>query len=155
MGVSTDGVISFGVVCGEETDLPWQSSEHDHDLESWWRFVNGYVSPFDPWTAEGDYAAGWESGDPRFEEYDNHRSEWMAANPLPIWETNYCSDGCPMYAVTVPGAGLSCSRGYPETFDPAQLSVRPEEVERLKAFLEKHKIEYKGEPGWLLTSYWG
>ena len=155
MGVSTNGVISFGVPCEEDYEFPWDADEFEGDIEEWWRKENGFEDVHNPWTPEGNYADGWEKDDPRFDEYYGRRRDWLKANPVPVEPENYCSGECPMYAITVVGVGLSCRRGYPEAFDPASLAVTDEQVEALKSFLEKYEIEYEGEPRWLLTSYWG
>lgn len=150
MGVSTDGIIAFGVPCEEGAQFPWWEEE----IEEWWRAEHGFVDVHEPWTPEGDYAEGWEYGDPRLDEYHAHRKEWLEDNPLPEL-VNYCSGECPMYAITIPGRGLVCHRGYPQTFQPSQLVVKKEEVEALEAFLAKYHLEYEGKPRWLLLSYWG
>ncbi len=155
MGVSTNGTISFGVVCEEDTEFPWDTDRFDGDIDDWWREENGFQDVHHPWTPEGNYAAGWQEKDPRFKEYNAHRHEWTEANPVPVATENYCSGDYPMYAITIPGVGLSCCRGEPEAFKPAELTVSEEQVEALKAFLEKYKIAHDGGPRWLLTSYWG
>lgn len=155
MGVSTNGIIGFGVVCDEGTELPWDTEEFDGDIEEWWRRENDFRDIHSPWTPDGNYATGWGDKDPRLDEYYRHRREWLESHPVPIELENYCSGDCPMYALTVPGLGTSCRRGYPKTFEPSELVATPDQAESLKAFLMKYGIEYEGEPGWLLMSYWG
>ena len=155
MGTSTNGIIGFGVPCDDGCEFPWGAEEFDGDIEEWWRQENGFVDVHQPWTEQGNYAAGWLEDDPRFEAYYKHRREWLASNPIPVELENYCSGEYPMYAITVPGAGTSCYRGDPTSFDPSELTVTPEQVEALKAFLAKYEIEHDGEPRWLLMSYWG
>ncbi len=120
MGVSTDGEISFGYPCDDDTNLPWDDENYDGDIDEWWHAVAGG---------------------------EDHK--------IPVELVNYCGIEYPMYAVTVPGIGASCSRGSPQVFDPAKLVATDEQIESLKAFLDKYEIEYSGEPQWLLTSYWG
>lgn len=155
MGTSTNGIIGFGVPCDDGCEFPWDAGEFDGDIEEWWRHENGFVDIHNPWTEDGKYAAGWAKDDPRFEAYYKHRREWLANNSIPVEAENYCSGEYPMYAITVPGVGAKCLRGYPTSFDPSELTVTPEQVEALKAFLEKYEIEHDGEPRWLLMSYWG
>ena len=155
MGVSTNGIIGFGVPCDEGTEFPWDADEFEGDIEAWWRHENGFKDVHQPWTPEGEYAPGWTKGDPRLEEYYAARRVWMNAHPVPVELENYCSAGCPMYAITLPGHGARCHRGYPEKFDPAQFLVREDEITGLKGFMEKYGIEGEGEPRWLLMSYWG
>lgn len=149
MGTSTNGIISFGVVCEEGTEFPWE------DLEEWWRDENGFKNIHEPYTEEGEYAEGWSIDDPRFEEYFQHRRQWLKENPVPVALENYCSNNCPMYAIVVPNLGYMCHRGYPEKFDPEKLIVKWEDQYNLIKFLDKYGIEYESDPSWILTSYWG
>lgn len=155
MSTSTDGIIFFGILCPEECELPWHDAIYDNDIEEWWRKENGFEDILNPWTAEGDYAEGWSTNDPRFDAYYQHRRDWIKSNPLPVDLIHHCSDSYPMFAIAVPNTELTASRGCPERFDPAQLSVGTDQIEKLKAFLTKYEIPYDGEPGWILTSYWG
>jgi len=155
MSVSTNGIIRYGVVCEEGAEFPWDNEKYDYDIEIWWLEINDYKPLYKPFTEEGEYAEGWASRDPRFDEYFDHKSEWLKNNPIPVDIENYCSDGCPMYAIIVPEIGLRCSRGYPESFDPLNLTVTEKQKTELLEFLEKYNIEYETEPSWLLMSYWG
>ena len=155
MGQSTDGVISFGVTCEEDTEFPWDKGDCEEDLVAWWRELQGFKDIHHPWTPEGNFAEGWSEGDPRFAEYFAHRNQWLKAHPLPVHLENYCSGDCPMYAIVAPGTVRRCTRGYPETFVPSDLSVTGAQRDDLLAFLRKHQIEHYGDPRWLLTSYWG
>lgn len=155
MGVSTNGEISFGYAFDDGVEFPWDSEECGGDIEYWWREISGYQPPFQVYSENGGYMPGFSKDDPRIVGYYNHRREWEQASPVPIALVNYCSDDCPMYAITVKGVGLSCCRGYPKEFDPSKLVVTPEQIERLKQFCATHNIEVNGEPKWMLTSYWG
>lgn len=155
MGVSTDGIIGFGIPFEEGTEFPWDAEEFDGDIETWWRSVNGYVAPYEPWTPEGEYAEGWSSGDPRLTEYFDHRREWMTQHPVPVKDVNYCSGDYPMYALCVPISVIECSRGTPATFDPKTLHITEAATKELLEFCRKYEIEIDTEPAWLLMSYWG
>lgn len=149
MSTSTNGVISFGVVCEEYTEFPWE------DLEDWWREVNGFKPLYEPYTPERRYAEGWDESDPRLDEMWKHQIKWDKENPVPVSLENYCSDGSPMYAIVVPNLGHTAHRGYPEAFDPVALKVTLAQSMSFLAFLKLYNIQYEGEPTWLLTSYWG
>lgn len=151
MGQSTNGVISYGVTCEEYTEFPWE----EHCLDDWWRKVNGFQDLHEPYTPEGQYAEGWGPNDPRLKELWERTLKWEKEHPLPVELENYCRDGCPMYAIVVPDTVLKCGRGFPVSFDPTSLRVTAEQKSDLLVFLKKYEIPYEGEPGWLLTSYWG
>ena len=155
MSTSTNGVISFGVVCEEDTVFPWDESPFDGDIDVWWRHENGYVPIYEPFTSDGDFAEGWTENDKRFTEYYEHGRRWEDEHPLPVELVNYCSASVPMHIISLPDVGTSCRRGYPREFIPAELTVTDEQVDSLLSFLEKYKIESDSNPRWLLTSYWG
>lgn len=155
MGVSTNGIIAYGVICEEGLELPWLTREYDCDIQDWWFEITGFQSRFQPFTEDGNYAEGWTREDPRLEEYYDERREWLTQNPIPVEVENYCSGDVPMFALVIPETNFNCRRGYPVRFDPAELSVTTEQVEVLKSFCEAYDIKYQGEPGWLLMSYWG
>ena len=155
MGQSTDGEIAFGVLCEDGTEFPWDAEEFDYGIEDWWRVESGFESIHQPYTPQGEYAEGWSRGDPRLKEYGQQRNAWDAANPLPVDLVNYCHSDVPMYVIAVPGVGLKCSRGYPDSFDPAELKVSPEQEFKLLQFLARYKIKRISELAWWLTSYWG
>ena len=155
MGQSTNAEINYGVIVTVDDDeLPWRSD--GGEFEDWWRSVNGFKhsvpSPFD---AAGNYLHGVDRKSTQVRQYFAESSAWDAANPPPVELVNYCSAECPMIMLAVRGAGLLAHRGDPTEFNPSALVVKPEAVEALLKFCSDHGIEYDGQPGWYLTSYWG
>jgi len=57
MGVSTDGQICFGIALDDDeaTKFPWDTDEHDGDIEHWWLYEEGYENPFELYDAYGNY----------------------------------------------------------------------------------------------------
>jgi len=106
MGVSTDGIIFCGWPLEEDAELPWDNEDNEDDgVEDWWRRVSGYKPLFELWTPAGEYVGGVRPPEDRMSAYGDHQREWDKANPIPFEVENYCSAECPMYAITVPGAG--------------------------------------------------
>lgn len=155
MGTTTNGEIWYGVLFEEGLEFPWdivdEDSSDEGDIEEWWRSVNGYVPLHTPFTEAGEYADGWHKDDPRFREYYDHRHKWLADNPLPVEMVNVCSGDYPMYGLAVVGSVRTANRGFPETFDPAELKA---DATVLLDFCKRFSIEH-GEPSWYLSSYWG
>jgi hypothetical protein len=157
MGQSTNAELNFGVIVDcEDEELPWHSEDDGLDFEEWWRNISGFKhsvpSPFD---VDGNYLPGFNKDSPQISEYFAESRAWDAVNPPPVALVNYCSSECPMTMLAVPGAGLLAHRGDPSKFTPSALVVQPEAVEALTKFCRDHGIEYEGQPGWYLTSYWG
>jgi len=146
MSISTNGQICFGVIVDE---LPWE----DEDIESWWLDVQGYEPSFKLYES-GEYVDGVKPPDDKIEEYFAHKFDFQERHPLPVVLINYCSGDCPMYILAVPSSVRSAHRGYPEPFDPVELKVEQNEVDKLLQFCDDHGIE-RGWPRWWLSSYWG
>lgn len=159
MGVSTDGIICFGIAFEEGTQFPWD----DDGIESWWRNVNGYKPPFEMYDASGNYLPTVELETDKFgqkhakkevtELYYGHMHAWEKENPLPVELVNCCSGDCPIWILTVPAVGLHARRGYPEKLDPG--SLKTPDADALLAFCQKYKLEHDEPPSWYLCSYWG
>ncbi len=148
MAPSTNGQLCFGILLEEETELPWDDDKYDHCVTEWWRDTNGFPEYKEESFEDGE----WRGED--FDEWLKRRRAFDATCPCPVELVNCCSDSYEMWIVAVPRTCKSACRGYPEEFDPAELTVTPEEAATLVAFCETHKIEYQGNPQWLLSSYW-
>ena len=150
MGVSTNGQICFGVLLDENVELPWDK-DNDGDFEAWWMCIQGYQPPFEIYDETGNYINGARPP----EEYYTHRHAFEKAHPLPFTLVNYCSGDDPMYILAIVSSEKGASRGYPESFNPVDLNVDQDEIDKLVQFCTDYGIEYDGEPGWWLSSYWG
>lgn len=156
MGVSTDGIIGYGVILEEGTPSPFGDEWYEDALEDWWRMENGYKDIHEPYNDEGGYAEGWSKGDERFTEYFDHRREWLKSNPLPVQPVNYCSGDYPMWMLAVPGTVVECSRGCPTRINPTGSNgVIKESLDPYLEFIDKYLDEYKSGTGWYLMSYYG
>lgn len=155
MGVSTDGILAFGVILEDGIRLPWYDEKHEGDIESWWRDVNGFVDVHQPWNENGGYAPGWTRDDHRLKDHFAAQRLWTKENPCPVDPVNYCSGDCPMWAIAVPSSVRSARRGYPETIDLDNLIVTDDDQQKLLDFIRKYDIECDDEPRWFLASYWG
>lgn len=165
MGVSTNGILCYGVRFDEGHEFPWDGDEHNGDLESWWRAVNGYKEPFPLYGPDGNYLPGIPLKPPRYpgnkeatdevmNRYFKPQEEWDKAHPLPVELVNYCSGDYAAYIVAVPSSVVTAHRGCPKQLNPHQLSVSVLEESALKAFCDKHGLQGEG-PAWWLCSYWG
>src|SRR5215217_6040867 len=125
MGVSTDGILVFGIDLGEE--LP----EFLEDFEdTWWDFTDSI-------SGETDY---------------KKKSEFRDNFPIDL--VRYCSYEYPMFILDVNGTETTVARGYVEEIVPSDLVVPQGKIDALKAFCEEYGIEWQ-EPKWLLCSMWG
>ena len=155
--LSTDGQICFGVAFDEGHEFPWDDEKYSADLEDWWiEKIQGYKRPFEMFTEAGEWIGGKEWPQEKKDEYYNHKEKFVKKAPkLPVTLVNYCSGDCPMYILAVPSSYKNNNRGYAEEFDPQKLTVTPEEVAALLAFINEYVDKKKHSPKWLLTSFWG
>jgi len=164
MGVSTDGIICYGVITGEDhpldlsagtrDDIPLMS-DCDHDEEVWWREYRGYKPPFEMFTSAGNWIGGEPWPQEKRDEYHAHRRAWERANPMPFEMVNACSDNVPEWIICLPGSVTVANRGYAVEISEATISLVHKDValERYLAFLEEIGVD--GKPHWYLGSYWG
>lgn len=142
MGVSTNGIVCYGVPIDENTELPWNDEEKDYeDYEEWFY----------------DYL-GWNK---TYDDFPNSREYWkakIAFTSLSIF--SHCSCDCMMYILGIKSSERVASRGYPETL-PANLDslITEEAKQELLNFIERLNDDFpelleKTEPSWLLVSMW-
>lgn len=130
MGVSTDGILVYGIAFEEEE-------------------VPDFLEPFD---GDFDDYLGSISGLPQYGEpghsFDDHR-KFRDACPVDV--VTHCSYDYPMYIIAVRGTELRNKRGY--VAEVESLAVDEEKFAAFKAWCADRSIE--GEPKWLLCSMWG
>lgn len=160
MGTSTDAQICFGVLFEDGFEFPWDDEQWEGDVEQWWRCINNYVPPSEPYNDayESGYAPGFSSGDPRIQEYYAAQSKWLKDNPLPIELVNYCSGDCEMYILALTHTVQTVSRGYPKPLDRGSYEPSMNDEKVLVDFCDKYGIDtgvvfYPSK--WYLSSYWG
>lgn len=68
----------------------------------------------------------------------------------------HCSNGSPMYFVSVKKPGWVAWRGRAVEIDPAVMGDAAQRLWdlQIKEFCEEHNIPYQ-QPKWFLASYWG
>lgn len=135
MGVSTDGILVFGIDFDEEFPL-YEGREDDLDLdEIILRSANidrAYYDDYDSYAKNAD-------------------AELDRAGVELIY---HCLESDPMYILAVRGAVIHARRGYPEEIKPEDLIVTEKQMQKLKDFCDKYKLECS-EPKWFLCSMWG
>jgi hypothetical protein len=133
MGVSTDGILVFGIQLPEE-ETPEFLKEFDNDFETFIDSLNGLPQ----WGEEG---------------HDIRKTHAFRDN-FPVDLVQHCSYEYPMYILAVRGTEITARRGYPNEIDPLTLYVDSDKVETLRKFCEEYNIEWE-EPKWYLCSMWG
>lgn len=126
MGVSTDGILVFGIDLGDE--IP----EFMDGYDDWWHFT--------------DVVAGLEDAEYKL------RNEFRENYAVDL--VQHCSYNYPMYILAINGTEHRNSRGYLTEIDPTEMVVSQEKIDKLKTFCEEYGIEWQ-EPKWYLCSMWG
>ena len=143
MGVSTDAKIAFGINLGEE--LPENFTEEIQEGDSF---------DFDEWWLNENSFPAWKEGmsDTESTKYWADRAAMIDTCPVEL--ILHCSYDYAEYILAVRGTHLSASRGYPEAFNPANLTVTDKQRDELKAFAKAQGIAWQS-PKWFLFSLWG
>lgn len=126
MGTSTDAILVFGIELEEEHE-PWGEEQDEDDwLEKDGRDILGL------------------QGEKQYEIVNLH----------PVEIVQHCSYEYPMYVLAIRGTEKRAWRGEPLHITLEELKIPTGNVALLKAFCERHNIEWE-EPKWLLCSMWG
>jgi len=141
----------FCVLLDEGVELPWDN----YSEEDWWIEQCGFKPTFYPFASDGNYTEGVSYNDPKVDAYYAEKQAFKDSMPVMPFDTvNICSGDYPMWILAVPGTLISCSRGYPNKFNPSE-AFSAVDASGLIAFCEKYGIEYNEPPAWYLSSYWG
>lgn len=129
MGVSSDGLLVYGIDLGEE--MPDFLVDHE-DLD-------------DLLLTEGKQPKYGEEG-------HDFKSQRTYLENQPVEMTFYCSYDCPMHILSVRGTEKSVNRGYVEEI--TSLEVDPDKRQKFIEWCLAHGIA-NPEPKWLLASMYG
>jgi hypothetical protein len=153
MGVSTDGILCYGVEVEEESELPWK----DGDIGDWWiKDVKGWKPSIEIYTPEGEYINEKRPDDKLVDQYYDERSAFKEKNPCPVEIVVHCSYDYPMYIIAIPRTVTSASRGYVEEIKPLEMIIKNGEREALMEFCKTYNVSITDEyPKWILASLWG
>lgn len=152
MGVSTDGILCFGMFLKESIELPWG----DDGIQDWWRYtICKYVSKKELFNEEGGYLKGVKPSQQEIDVYYEEMEDFDAKHPLPIEEIKHCSWEYPMYILAVPGMHQRASRGFPRGINTDELTVTPDQKQKLLNFCSSYlSLKFKEEDmQWWLASY--
>lgn len=158
MSISTDGQICYGVVLADTSNFPWNISEFDYDINTWWTYgILGFTHSFELFDEKGGWIEPRQSKKIEDKYFQEQRDFEENHEKIPYELVNYCSGDYPMYILAIKRTCLSARRGYPEKFSPQELSLISQEEDRdLIEFCKKYEIPTNGEnAGWYLSSYWG
>jgi hypothetical protein len=139
MGISSDGILVYGIDFGEEMPNPeWEEHDEEFDL--------------DDLIAEEAGLPVWRENMTNQEstEYWAKKRELVAACPVEM--VYYCSYDYSMHILAIRGTRLKASRGYAE--EVPTFEVDAEKKDAFKQWCESHGVEYS-EPKWLLCSMYG
>jgi hypothetical protein len=177
MGVSTDAMLVYGYVWGDEHDLFRSVSDDDEDRDEdedddssgeWEEIIAARRGIANPWDSYPQIIERlpYPDRERRGKEWtDEHRAEldaWHAAKKAIAEEYGVDIDShgsgewsCPV--VKIAGAGHTAARGYPHKLTVGDLAVDPGWDGKLQRFVTDLGIdtsEAKG-PGWFIASWWG
>lgn len=137
MGQSTNAIMAFGFDLGEELPESFTYEDEDGEFEMDKFLAQDFGIDMPEWTP----GVGSEF-------FDKERA---AISKIPVEIIDHCSGDYPMHFLAVRGTENSARRGYPEK--APQRPIEQSEIDALRAFCEKHDIEWQ-EPCWHIFSMW-
>ena len=140
MGVSTDGLLVFGINFGEELPEPFRGYE-EFDLDEIIADEGGLTIWRDNMTDEESTA------------YWARKKELVEASP--VTHVMHCSWQHPDHIFAVRGFSHRAARGFPEKIGVQDLDVPFAKIEAFKKWLTDHGVDVDEEPVWFLASMWG
>jgi len=149
MGVSTDGILFYGIC------LPEESYEWSDDSNCFIEEKLGLKDQSGLFDEHGEYAVeeGTEEHERRKKLWHKHKDRCMAARKeLGANVDIHCSYNYPMNYIFAEGSRIRASRGYPE--EVKSLEVKPEWDVNIRKLCDILGVEYE-QPKWYLVSMWG
>lgn len=139
MGQSTDGQLCFGVFLPEGEETVFDGWEY---LSYWWVYeVNGF---------NDGKSIDSEGSKLSYADYE----KFLKDNPPPVEMVNVCSCDYPIYIYAIPSSIMVANRGYPESFNPSELTYTLEEQLKFNEFLTTYTDLDPSEAKWYLSSLW-
>lgn len=156
MSVSTDGLIFYGVLLDEDTELPWNTNKYDYSELEWWRDVNGFKPTNNLYDENGNWVNGIKPTEEAYKAYYTELALFDKKHPIPFEVVNYCSGEYPLYALTARGSYMYGLRGDPTEINPSiDFILDNEKVKVFVDFCIKYFDLTDVKPRWWLGSYWG
>lgn len=134
MGVSTDGILVFGI------DLI--------DYEGCKYFDLPFADPDDD---DFEHTIARLAGCKQYPEEGYYQEQRAAYDAQPLALVHHCSCDYPMYILALKGTETTAPRGYPAQIEALDTGDHTD-TQALLEFARKYGIE--GEPKWLLCSMW-
>ena len=160
MGVSTDGILCYGICLPEEEELTWlkakgeEEDKGEKDEEG--EYEEGETLDFE------DFIVKLEGLKEPTTDYNTDEKGWRKywdakerlQDKVGIDLVYHCSSDYPMHILAIRESVHNASRGNPEKLGK-EIKGQPKEWDaRLKAFCKRVGIEYE-DPEWILCSDWG
>lgn len=168
MGVSTNGMLVYGYIWGDDVDLLSPDGDEDGEDRDWVEVIakrRGLVSPWAtfppeiealPYPKSDTATKAWiEENRAAIDAY--HAAKKAIEVEYGVEIDSHGSDRWTVPIVKVAGVGHTAHRGSPVKLDPSALTVDPtwdEKLARFCADLGIDTTEAEG-PGWFLASWWG
>ena len=148
MGISSDGILVFGVDFG---------SEQEEDVPKWLIDFMGTHDDgdgFDDAVAKEAGIPAYDHGATEDEKTEHWRRYREAVAACPVEQVLHCSYDYAMVILAVRGTVKRASRGYPQTIEASELEVSALDITRFRDWIREHGGD-DVTPTWILTSVYG
>ena len=154
--------VGYGVVLGEKENYrpfyleplgedEYDENEPDFDFEEWWfNIACGYQPLYELYDKDGNHIVGQQ----QIDEYYAHQQKFINEHPCPVELQYHFNWDYPTYV-------LYWKSTIVQSYDyPLEFNKNPDVfnftdgtgIQHFKDFLEKYKITYEGEPGWIVSA---
>jgi hypothetical protein len=153
MSRTVEGIICFGVLMDEESQVPWNQKEYSYDIDDWWLFGICKFKPTEEiFNKDGSYI------DPKptrkqIDGYFNEERKFKKDHPLPIQIVRIGNSEEPRFIIAAIGTVTMGHLYDPYVLPAACMDVKTEDVDILLHFCIQYQIEYIGKPSWYLAAY--
>lgn len=145
MGLSSDGILFFGINLGDDEDreepLPWEGKDGEGEWEDFVAKKAGIEKPTVEYTDETEAL---------YDEYFEKRNKLVAATGCDVLQ--HGADSCLAHAIVL--KHTSASRGYPVKLEREYFEVSTTDVLKIIEFCQILDVKWE-EPSWILTSWLG
>lgn len=141
--------IAYGIQLeeGQEENFSF-FEEFETDVREFWNKELGFKQLYD---STGCYLNGIKPTEEEFKKYFKEQDDFEEQNPLPVDFENCSYMEYPNYILVIPSSVISIERGESLFFNPSDLKVSQEDIEKFENFISKYceGIDCKSH-GWIL-----
>lgn len=145
--------IAYGIPLQEEGQEENFSffKEFETDIRKFWNKELGFKRSKELFTSNGNYLSKPKPTEEELKKYFKEQDDFEEQNPLSAQLENCSYTEYPNYILVIPSSVISIERGEGLFFNPSDLKVSQEDIEKFENFISKYceGLDCKSH-GWIL-----